>query len=151
MHADVESKMQKNGGYACFQGGFSTAEQATQSWMLKLSEWATQPLAGSWGHKYQAGGLNIGECIFDTLLIPYGLFTCLAYFLVCTQLVHPPAPHPSPHLSFSQALLLHIFSGPTLTAPSSPPPPLPLPPAHPLCALRLHMVHSQCITSGIVS
>ena len=46
----------------CFlaQGGFSTAEQATQSWMLKLSEWATQPLAGSWGHKYQAGGLNIG-------------------------------------------------------------------------------------------
>lgn len=42
------------------QGGFSTAEQATQSWMLKLSEWATQPLAGSWGHKYQAGGLNIG-------------------------------------------------------------------------------------------
>lgn len=43
------------------QGGFSTAEQATQSWMLKLSEWATQPLAGSWGHKYQAGGLNVGQ------------------------------------------------------------------------------------------
>lgn len=29
--------------------------------MLKLSEWATQPLAGSWGHKYQAGGLNVGQ------------------------------------------------------------------------------------------
>ena len=65
-----QNKMQKKGASACVQGGFSTAEQATQSWMLKLSEWATQPLAGSWGHKYQAGGLNIGECRFDTLLIP---------------------------------------------------------------------------------
>ncbi len=69
VHAEMKhkNKMQKKGGYACLQGGFSTAEQATQSWMLKLSEWATQPLAGSWGHKYQAGGLNIGGSMFDTL------------------------------------------------------------------------------------
>ena len=66
----TQNKMQMKGASARVQGGFSTAEQATQSWMLKLSEWATQPLAGSWGHKYQAGGLNIGECRFDTLLIP---------------------------------------------------------------------------------
>ena len=64
------------------QGGFSTAEQATQSWMLKLSEWATQPLAGSWGHKYQAGGLNIGECMFDTLLIPRTSPQCRNTFLL---------------------------------------------------------------------
>jgi len=69
VHAEMnhKKKMQKERGYACLQGGFSTAEQATQSWMLKLSEWATQPLAGSWGHKYQAGGLNIGGSMFDTL------------------------------------------------------------------------------------
>lgn len=47
------------------QGGYTTAEQATRSWMLKLSEWATHPIGGSIsqlysGNKYEAGGLNVG-------------------------------------------------------------------------------------------
>ena len=120
--------MQKRRCYACTQGGFSTAEQATQSWMLKLSEWATQPLAGSWGHKYQAGGLNIGEYMSDTLLYLPGFSHIQLISLFAHSSSTPPAPHPRPHLSFSQALLLHTSSGPTLIAPS---PPLP-PPAHPL-------------------
>eukprot|EP00873_Tetraselmis_striata_P036373 jgi/Tetstr1/456637/TSEL_043339.t1 len=47
------------------QGGYTTAEQATRSWMLKLSEWATHPIGGSMsqfysGNQYEAGGLNVG-------------------------------------------------------------------------------------------
>lgn len=46
------------------QGGFLTAEDATRSWMLRLSEWATHPIAGNFaplivGNSYGVG-LNVG-------------------------------------------------------------------------------------------
>jgi hypothetical protein len=30
------------------QGGFRTAEQANRSWMMHLTEWALEPVAGNW-------------------------------------------------------------------------------------------------------
>ena len=48
------------------QSGFQTPEQAKRSWMLRLSEWGSTPLAGSispliYGYRrYYGPGLNVG-------------------------------------------------------------------------------------------
>ncbi len=47
------------------QGGFATQAQASRAWMLRMSEWVTQPLAGTpsalfKGNQYKAGGLRTG-------------------------------------------------------------------------------------------
>ncbi|GAB4820295.1 hypothetical protein N2152v2_007341 [Parachlorella kessleri] len=54
-----------NEGSQMLKGGFSTEAQASRAWMLRMSEWVTQPLAGTpsalfRGNQYKAGGLRTG-------------------------------------------------------------------------------------------
>ncbi|KAL4459065.1 hypothetical protein ABPG75_013930 [Micractinium tetrahymenae] len=55
------------------QGGYTTPEQVSRSWLLSMTEWATQPLAGApsalWkGNKYKAGGLRKGAAAAHILV-----------------------------------------------------------------------------------
>ena len=55
------------------QGGYVTPDQASRSWLLSMTEWATQPLAGAtsalwYGNRYQAGGLRRGAAAAHILV-----------------------------------------------------------------------------------
>eukprot|EP00887_Chlorella_sp_A99_P007334 scaffold2.g7334.t1 len=57
----------------CLRGGYTTPEQASRSWLLNLTEWATQPLGGApgaifRGNRYVAGGLRRGAAAAHILV-----------------------------------------------------------------------------------
>ncbi|EFN59934.1 hypothetical protein CHLNCDRAFT_16852, partial [Chlorella variabilis] len=54
-------------------GGYTTPQQVSRSWLLSMTEWATQPLLGStaalWrGNEYRAGGLRQGAAAAHILV-----------------------------------------------------------------------------------
>ena len=56
------------------QGGYTTPAQVSRSWLLSVTEWVTQPLAGApkalWrGNKYSAGGLRTGATAAHILVM----------------------------------------------------------------------------------
>lgn len=56
------------------QGGYSTAQQASRAWMLRMTEWLTHPLAGApsgilRGNKYAVGGLRLGAQAAHILVV----------------------------------------------------------------------------------
>ncbi|KAK9807507.1 hypothetical protein WJX72_001112 [[Myrmecia] bisecta] len=55
--------MMDEGTGQLLQGGFTTADHGSRAWMLKLSEWATQPLVAALPKKgkQEAGGLRVGR------------------------------------------------------------------------------------------
>ncbi|KAL6768769.1 PSD1 [Auxenochlorella protothecoides x Auxenochlorella symbiontica] len=59
---------------ATLKGGYSTAQQASRAWMLRMTEWLTHPLAGApsgilRGNKYAVGGLRLGAQAAHILVV----------------------------------------------------------------------------------